>query len=71
MVPHDLEGVLALYREVFGHAYAERFEARYSWAHRDNLYPHNSPKWVVADGDRIVGFLAAMPLPYTIAGQRV
>ena len=71
MVPHDLEGVLTLYREIFGHAYAERFEARYSWAHRDNLYPHNSPKWVVADGDRIVGFLAAMPLPYTIAGQRV
>src|SRR5947209_10074763 len=67
----DWANVVQLYREVFGKSAADAFAARWQWAHVANLYPLDSPKWVVECGDRVVGFLATIPLPYWINGKSV
>ena len=71
MEPGDMEQIAVLYRAVFGSAYTDRFLKRWTWAHSDNLFPDESPKWVLVDGHRIVGFLASIPQPYSIGGECV
>lgn len=60
-----------LYIQIFGASEADAFKARWDWSQQENLYPDNSPKWVLLDNDAIVGFLGTIPLSYTIEGQRV
>ncbi|MCI0440976.1 MAG: GNAT family N-acetyltransferase [Chloroflexi bacterium] len=71
MEERDLEGVFSLYETVFGVWGGQLFRNRWEWAHRSHPLPERSPKWVLVDGDRVVGFLAAMALPYLIGGKRV
>ena len=65
------EQVFDLYAEVFGKDAAIKFRARWNWAQVENLYPELSRQWVVLSGDRVVGFLGTIPLPYSIGGKHV
>ena len=67
----DAEQVLALYTHVFGETYADKFEQRWQWAFDDNLAPNDTHKWVIASDENVVGFLAAMPMTYTIGGEQI
>jgi hypothetical protein len=71
MQEDDVEGVFNLYDTVFGKIGGQIFRSRWQWAHVDNPLPEHSPKWVLDHGGVIVGFLAAMALPYCINGERV
>jgi hypothetical protein len=63
---------LALYARTFGETARRHFEARYAWSHRFNLAPEQTRAWVLrADGRPVVGFLASLPLPYRVFGQRL
>lgn len=64
----DLEQVHHLYLEVFGESWARRFQARWQWAQEENLYPDQTFRWALLDRDQVVGFLATVPLAYTIGG---
>ncbi len=68
---NGMEQVFALYAEVFGHGYAQRFRRRWQWSLRENLSPDETRRWVLAAGERVVGFLAAMPMTYAIGGERL
>lgn len=63
------EHVFRLHAEVFGPPAGAAFQERWSWAQERNLYPDQSPKWVLVDGESVVGFLATIPLPYSIEGS--
>lgn len=65
------EQVNSLYREVFGPIAAQSFNARWRWSQEENLYPENTPRWVLTAGSRVVGFLTTIPQRYRIAGQDV
>lgn len=67
----DFQQVLNLYGIVFGQTGLNNFSNRWQWAQRDNLFPEETYRWVLADQGRIVGFLAAFPLPYSINGETV
>ena len=67
----DFQEVLALYRTVFGSAYAARFAHRWTWAHKENVIPNRSLKWVLVSDQRVVGFLAAIPQWYSLGRDRV
>lgn len=69
MDKQDFGQVLALYQGVFGSVYADRFVKRWTWAYEDNLFPEQTHKWVLKEGDKVIGFLGAIPLPYTIGGK--
>ncbi len=71
MAEDDLEQVFRLYAIVFGPEYAQRFRSRWAWAQQENLFPDRSYRWVLAAREGVVGFLAAMPMPYSIGGRRV
>jgi len=62
------EQVFNLYAEVFGAAASSAFRARWRWAQQENLYPQDTYKWVLLDRNRVVGFLATIPLSYSIKG---
>lgn len=74
----DREQVYDLYKEVFGE-YGKRFgedwprafRSRWQWAQQENLYPQDSPRWVLTSGEGVVGFLATIPVPYWINGTSV
>lgn len=67
----DLEQVFRLYAVVFGPEYAQRFRGRWTWAQKENLFPDRSYRWVLTASEGVVGFLAAMPMAYSIGGHRV
>lgn len=74
LVPYEakhFEGVMALYAEVFGPAGTAQFRHRWRWAQEANLAPESTPKWVLLAGERVVGFLATIPLPYSVGGEEV
>lgn len=69
--PHFFDQVCGLYRIVFGADAAVAFQARWNWAQQDNLCPGETPKWILLAGERVVGFLATIPLYYRMAGRDV
>ena len=72
--PGDLEGTLGLRPRLYpGWAEASLADwhiAVYEWLARG---PEGASiqRWVIADGDAIVGHLAAVPLPYLVGGRRI
>ena len=72
MEDRDLEGVLDLYALVFGPSARGLIGKRWEWGFGSgNLFPGQSPKWILADGDKITGFLATIALPYWVNGREV
>ncbi|MFO7272356.1 GNAT family N-acetyltransferase [Sphaerobacter thermophilus] len=72
--PADLDGVKELRARAFWHATPERLERDASiwrWLETHPLAAEHLHRWVLVDGDRIVGFLGAIPQYYRIAGRRV
>jgi hypothetical protein len=67
--PEQLEDVFALYATVFGDEAALGFRSRFKWALVDNGSPDATPKWVLLSEDRVVGFLAAIPQRFRVAGR--
>ncbi len=71
----DLAGVDSLRAEVYPEypeaADAEFHHLAYRWMESRPFAGANMHRWVVADGDRIVGHLMALPQYYRIGGQRV
>ncbi|MBM3940942.1 MAG: GNAT family N-acetyltransferase [SAR202 cluster bacterium] len=65
----DAPQVLALYADVFGRQAPLDFEARWLWSQARELHPEASRQWVLAVGGRVVGYLAAIPQTYAIAGE--
>ncbi len=65
------EGVQALYAQTFGEAAAAAFASRWQWSRSTDLGQDSAPAWVLSHGQAAVGFLATVPLPYRIAGERV
>jgi hypothetical protein len=65
----DLPQVLQGYAQVFGEHAAEQFDRRRGWSLEHNPCPADVHRWVLVDGERVVGFLAALPQYYTICGQ--
>lgn len=63
--------VLALYREIFGAEFTPAYKKRWRWSLLDNLAPDNSPAWVLAAGEEIVGFLSTIPQYYVIDGVEI
>ncbi len=69
--PKHLPEVFALHAVTFGSAAAEALEQRYAWSRRANLAPQETGEWVaIADGARVVGYVAALPVPYRVEGQQ-
>src|SRR5690606_25312067 len=72
--PGDLVQISRLRAAVYSRHDDERLEWHASvwhWLETHPLAPEHLHRWVLADGDRIVGFLAAVPQYYRIAGKRV
>jgi hypothetical protein len=69
--PLHFEKVLSLYGDVFGESAAASFRARFRWAQEESLFPRDTPKWVLADGADVVGFVAAIPQRFRIGGRDV
>ncbi len=67
----DLDQIFSLYEQVFGADARDAFRARWQWSQVQNLFPENSPKWVLDSEGEIVGFLGTVPIPYVIAAKRV
>ena len=63
--------VYQLYQEVFGRDAANSFQERWRWAQEACLYPQDSPKWVLVDRERVVGFLGTIALPYVLQGSTI
>lgn len=71
--PGDLPAVSRLRSTVYHQADRDRLQWHASiwrWLETHPL-ADDLHRWVVVDGDRVVGFLAAMPQYYRIAGKRV
>lgn len=71
----DLAGVDALRAEIYPQ-YPEARDAAfhhlaYRWMETHPLSGENMHRWVVADGDQIVGHLLGLPQYYRIGGERV
>lgn len=64
-------GVIALYGEVFGQEAARAYERRWHWSLRENLVPDESPAWVLAAGNEVVGYLGTVPHRYVIDGTEI
>ena len=69
--PEHRDQVFALYAQVFGHEAGAAFRERWSWSLEENLYPEESPRWVLEARGRVVGFLAALPQPYWVYGKEM
>jgi hypothetical protein len=69
--PEYFAQVIGLYKLVFGGQEAKKFAARRPWSQEHNLCPQDTPEWVLLDDNRVVGFLATIPLPYWIGGELV
>lgn len=65
------EQVSRLYVQVFGQARGQAFDARWRWSQEANLFPKQTPRWVLLDGESVVGYLGTMPLPYLVRNERV
>ena len=65
------EGVIDLYAEVFGSEAATGYRKRWRWSQEENLYPDQTRQWAIMAGDRVVGFVATMPLPYRVDGKEI
>jgi hypothetical protein len=66
------DGVLALYTKTFGAQAKAAFEAREKFSRTQNLAPAETGAWVLRreDDAQVLGFIAALPLPYRVRGQR-
>ena len=69
MAVEDREGVLDLYATVFGATAAGAYAERWSWSFDEGFLADQGRSWVLVDGDKIVGFLAAFAFPYRIDGR--
>ena len=69
MAAEDREGVLDLYATVFGATAADRYAERWSWSFDEGFLADRGRSWVLADGEKIVGFLAAFAFQYRIDGH--
>jgi hypothetical protein len=72
VVPFDesmRDQVFALYEDVFGADAAVKYRDRWNWSQVENLYPDLTRHWVVLSGERVVGFLGTIPVPYNIGGK--
>lgn len=67
----DHEGVLRVYRAVFGEQAARELDRRWHWSQLANPFPDQSYRWTLVSGDEIVGFLATVPQRYAIGGELV
>lgn len=65
------EGVISLYREVFGTEAAKDYRARWNWSQEENLFPDQTRQWALLVGDQVAGFVGTMPLPYRINGKNL
>ena len=70
-VMSQLEDVFALYRVVFGAEGAAAFRARFRWSQQENGSERETLRWVLADGPKVVGFLATIPQRFRVAGTDV
>jgi hypothetical protein len=69
--PRHRAEVFALHAATFGGDAAQALERRYAWSRLANPAPGETGEWVaVADGARVVGYVAALPVPYRVDGQR-
>jgi len=67
-----LPQVFELYQRTFGGNGRRNFERRYRWSRLENLAPADTFEWVLlAEDGRVVGCLAALPVPYAVGGQRL
>ena len=66
------EGVLALYREIFGAWSAERFAARWEWQFAANPFVAERRPFiqVALENGRVIGHLASFPVPLRLNGRR-
>lgn len=71
--PEHRAGVLTLYERTFGAAARRGFERRRRFSSEANLAPDETAAWVLRRNDdgAVLGFLAALPLPYRVRGQRL
>ncbi len=69
--PDHHEAVFRLYAEVFGQEGSANFRARWRWSQVENQAPEETQRWVLVTNDRVVGFLATVPLPYRVGGRDV
>ncbi|MBX5446553.1 MAG: GNAT family N-acetyltransferase [Sphaerobacter sp.] len=72
--PGDLVQISRLRAAVYSRHDDERLEWHASvwhWLESHPLAPEHLHRWVLADGDRVVGFLGAVPQYYRIRGKRV
>lgn len=68
--PAHLAGVRALYDRTFGSAAQRHFDNRFAWSR--GLAPADTFSWVLeGETKNVLGYIAALPLPYRVAGERV
>lgn len=60
------DGVLHLYRRIFGDKNADDFAKRWRWSQCNNLAPDNTPRWVLSDEGTVVGYLGTIPQYYRV-----
>ncbi|MGA9523189.1 MAG: GNAT family N-acetyltransferase [Myxococcaceae bacterium] len=63
--------VFSLHATVFGARESQAFRARWRWSQVENLFPAQTPKWVLLDRDRVVGFVGTVPQLFRIGGRDV
>lgn len=70
--PEHRAGVSSLYETTFGDIARKAFEAREVFSRTRNLAPEETGAWVLQreDDARVLGFIAALPLPYRVNGRR-
>lgn len=75
VTPFDAEhlaGVRTLYARTFGDAAQRHFEGRFAWSRANNPLPTETFAWVLeGEGKAVLGYLAALPVPYRVFGQRL
>jgi Acetyltransferase (GNAT) domain len=69
--PAMRDQVFSLHAEVFGARESQGFRARWRWSQEENLFPAQTPKWVLTDRERVVGFVGTVPQLIRIDGQNV
>lgn len=67
----DLGDVVRLYSTVFGDRAAAMFLDRWRWSQVENLFPDDTPRWVLVADTGVVGYLGTVPLEYRVGGATV